>query len=89
MVIDADDGQPVSWATVHIVGTMIGTLTDKNGHFELTDIPPGTYSVEAAIMGWEREAKDGVTVGAGKVVQLEFRLHKIALLRSRPRTPEE
>lgn len=89
VVVDADDGQPVSWATVHIVGTTIGTLADKNGHFGLTDIPPGTYSVEAAIMGWQRDVREGVAVSGSQVVELEFRLQRTAPLRSRPRKPEE
>lgn len=88
-VIDADDDQPIRWATVHILGMQVGTLTDENGHFELKDIPPGKYSVEAAIIGWEREAKDGVIVSGNQIVNLEFRLYKIAPLRSRPRAPDE
>lgn len=40
-VIARDDGEPVVGATVMIVGTKLGTITDVNGHFQLEQSPEG------------------------------------------------
>jgi hypothetical protein len=46
-------------------------VTDKNGSFELKDLPPGTYT----IMAWQEKLgtkSQKVTVGAGESKTLEF-----------------
>ncbi|HKJ41551.1 MAG TPA: carboxypeptidase-like regulatory domain-containing protein [Sunxiuqinia sp.] len=37
-VRDSTDHQPIPYATVYINGTMIGTITDTNGHFQLKKV---------------------------------------------------
>ncbi len=35
-VTDAEDGQPVPFASVHLEGTMVGVSTDAEGHYSIT-----------------------------------------------------
>lgn len=43
-VTDADTGQPITLVLVEIVG-VASTTTDNTGHYLITDIPQGTYTV--------------------------------------------
>lgn len=45
--------QPLSFATVALVGTNWGTNTDAAGQFELTDVPAGAYEVAVSFLGYE------------------------------------
>jgi hypothetical protein len=40
-----DTGDPVIGASVLVVGTMKGAMTDLDGHFQIFRLKPGKYSV--------------------------------------------
>ena len=42
---DKDTGGPVIGASVQLVGTKMGAMSDPNGRFIITKISPGVYSV--------------------------------------------
>ena len=50
-VISAEDGEPVIGASVMIVGTQMGVMTDVEGNFTLTDIPSDATTLEIKFMG--------------------------------------
>lgn len=52
-----------------------GDIVDKNGHFRITDLPPGTYFIEAGFIGYKTKYKDDLritsknsSVGAGVIL---------------------
>ena len=51
-VTSQEDGQPVIGASVLVVGTSVGTVTDANGHFSLT-IPAGKKTLRITYVGME------------------------------------
>ena len=51
-VVSQDDGQPVIGATVLVVGTSTGTVTDANGKFSLT-VPAGKSMLRITYIGME------------------------------------
>ncbi len=51
-VTSQDDGQPVIGASVLVVGTQVGTVTDTNGRFELT-VPSGKTTLRITYVGME------------------------------------
>ena len=51
-VVSQDDGQPVIGASVMIVGTSTGTVTDANGRFSLT-VPAGKKTLRISYIGME------------------------------------
>ena len=51
-VVSADDGQPVIGASVLVVGTNDGTVTDVNGKFSLT-VPAGKKMLQITYIGME------------------------------------
>ena len=51
-VVSQDDGQPVIGASVLVVGTNIGTVTNANGQFTLT-VPQGKSTLRITYVGME------------------------------------
>lgn len=51
-VTSQDDGQPVIGASVLVVGTQVGTVTDGNGRFSLT-VPEGKKTLRITYVGME------------------------------------
>lgn len=62
-VVD-EQGEPLIGAAVKVANSTVGTITDYDGKFELTDILPGT-TVEVSYMGYlpqQTQAADGMRV---------------------------
>ena len=51
-VISQDDNEPVIGASVLVVGTQVGTVTDTNGRFSLT-VPAGKSTLRITYVGME------------------------------------
>jgi hypothetical protein len=51
-VISQDDNEPVIGASVLVVGTQVGTVTDANGQFSLT-VPAGKSTLRITYVGME------------------------------------
>ena len=63
-VVSGDDGQPVIGASVQVVGTSAGSLTDVNGKFSVT-LPTGKKMLKVSYVGMVEqvvEAKNGMRV---------------------------
>ncbi|GAA3956617.1 outer membrane beta-barrel family protein [Hymenobacter antarcticus] len=74
-VTDAATGKPVSYATVAVLETGTGKVVNggvcgDDGKFVLPGIPAGTYTVQVSFLGYKNEARPGVTVPAGGVLEL-------------------
>lgn len=70
-VIDAETGEHIPYYLVQIKDIRLGTMTDDSGHYILSDLKPGTYSVEASCIGFKTQTKT-VTVSAGQTYELNF-----------------
>jgi hypothetical protein len=53
--VTGSDTSAVSGATISVVGTTYGTVTDKSGYFKINKIEPGTYIIRASFVGFETE----------------------------------
>jgi hypothetical protein len=52
-IYDADNGQPVIYANVYLNGTNLGTTSDANGFYNLSDVPAGTYYLMSTYIGYD------------------------------------
>lgn len=54
-VVSGEDGLPVVGASVLIKGTQIGTVTDFDGNFTLTEIPSGATVLQVSYLGMKTQ----------------------------------
>ena len=77
-VLDATASVGVAGAQVFVAGTAIGTLTDAEGSYSLSGVPPGEQAITVRLIGY-REVSKTVTVTAGETVTLDFNVEQTAL----------
>src|SRR5690606_2396838 len=71
-------GEPISYATVYLEGTNIGTTTDINGFFSITRIPAGNYKLVASDLSYGKIEKE-VSIFEGKTENVRLMLSKSAV----------
>ncbi len=52
-VFDQDSGEPIIYGNVRLEGTMLGTTTDLDGFFNLTNVPIGEYNLVVTYLGYD------------------------------------
>jgi TonB-dependent receptor len=72
-IIDKSNNDPLIGATVLIIETGSGTVSDIDGSFELS-LAPGTYTLEASYTGYQVEKVTEMDVKAGETIKLDFQL---------------
>ncbi|UCF18524.1 MAG: TonB-dependent receptor, partial [Gemmatimonadota bacterium] len=74
VVTDAQTGEALAGAQVYIEGTGLGTLSADNGRFFIINVPPGTYTVVAEILGYQTFRVENVLVAIDATRTLNFQL---------------
>ena len=78
VVTDAGTLGPLAGAQVQIEGTNFGQLTNDEGRYVITNIPPGTHTLRAVYIGYGPVAHE-FTVTAGGTEEVNFELSASAL----------
>jgi len=78
-VIEKDSREGLMGANVMINGTSMGAATDANGYFFILQVPPGTYSVKATMIGYEAVTFTNVKVAVDLTTKLDFKLASTVL----------
>ena len=78
-VVNVATQQPISGVQVFIVGTQLGTLTNQDGRFIITNVPAGTYELRTMTLGFTRGSWEQVTVAPGATVTVNFELRQAAI----------
>ena len=71
-VIDAETGDPLPGCNVLIEGTNLGAASNPDGEFFIINIPPGTYTVRASMIGYKPYRVENVRVLIDLTTTLEF-----------------
>ncbi|NOY51008.1 MAG: TonB-dependent receptor [Chlorobi bacterium] len=66
-ITDAELGEVLIGATILIDGTFIGTSTDLDGNYTITDIKPGIYSLKSQYISFQSRIFENVEIKAGEV----------------------
>ncbi|HET6837281.1 MAG TPA: TonB-dependent receptor, partial [Gemmatimonadales bacterium] len=69
-VVDAEQGNPLSGATVEVIGTQLTTVTALDGRYAFQNVPSGLTSVRVRMIGFAPKVVTGVDVpSSGTAVQ--------------------
>lgn len=71
-------GKHIPFANIAFVGTTIGTSTDHTGHYQIVNIPEGSYTVRVSSLGYKRKEVKANFV-AGETLELKFDLQEDAM----------
>jgi TonB-linked SusC/RagA family outer membrane protein len=74
-----DTGAPLWDARITVAGTRFNARTDAAGRYTIPDVPPGTYRVQAQIIGYGLGEVTGVAVTAGQTATADFHLTQMAV----------
>lgn len=77
-VSDKKTGRAIPFASITIPGAKRGGLTDSEGHFTVSGVPPGSHEVRAQYLGYKSESQTVVVV-AGRSVTLNFALEDVVV----------
>lgn len=79
-VTDAETGEPLPGVNVILVDTDLGAATGPEGQYNILNVPPGSYSLRAQIIGYAAVTKTGVNVNIGltRTVDFEMQVEAIA-----------
>ncbi len=77
-VTEKNSNEAIPATNVILDGTSIGSITDSDGYFSITDVPEGKYVILAKYIGYTT-AKKEINVVAGREVKVSFKLEKTAL----------
>ena len=78
-VTDATTGGPLSVVQVTVMGTAFTTLTNDAGDYVLTGVPAGTYTLQAARLGYADAFRENVRVRDDGIEMIDFALRVSAL----------
>ncbi|MBU0475442.1 MAG: carboxypeptidase-like regulatory domain-containing protein [Bacteroidetes bacterium] len=72
-ITEKETGNPIPLVNVYLDGTTIGTTTNLNGQYTITNIPTDTYQIIASMIGFEQEKKS-IQFTKKSTTQINFRL---------------
>ncbi len=78
-VLDSETNEPIAGANVMLVDTKLGASTDLDGDFMILNVPPGTYSLEFQMIGYNTVKREGVLVSVNRTVSTTVELTSAVL----------
>lgn len=72
-ITDSETGQTLPGANISIVELDVGTVTNNDGQFEITDIREGSYTLRISYVGYESVRRD-IEVQDGQTITLNISL---------------
>jgi hypothetical protein len=80
-IFDVSNKEPLIGAAAMIKGTSIGSASDFDGNYSITNLKPGKYTITSSYISYKPIAKENITVEAGKetIVDIELESANINL----------
>jgi outer membrane receptor protein involved in Fe transport len=73
-VIDKESGEPLIGANIVVEGTMLGAAAGPDGEYVILNVPPGTYTLVASMIGYQTVRASNVQVNADLTTIYNFAL---------------
>ncbi|HLP15921.1 MAG TPA: TonB-dependent receptor [Bacteroidota bacterium] len=66
VIVDRHTKEALAGASVRVSGTVFGAGTDASGRFTISSVPPGLYSLEVRLLGYQSFVRTDVEVAPGR-----------------------
>ncbi|MDO1444756.1 TonB-dependent receptor [Rhodocytophaga aerolata] len=78
VLTDAQSKYPLIGANIVVIGTqpLIGSSTDVNGHFKLSNVPLGRQAIKVSYLGYQDRVLSNILVTSGKEVVISVELEE-------------
>lgn len=73
-VTDKETGEALVGVNVMVTGTALGAITDIEGRFSILNVPAGTVSVRASMLGYQSVVEQSVYVNVDLTTEVNFNL---------------
>ena len=73
-VFNSINNEAVPFANIYIDSTSVGTTSDIEGNYRITDLKPGTYSLTCSFIGFKTQISSEVNVSSARITTLDFAL---------------
>lgn len=77
-VINKNDNTPLIGASVAILNTKLGGLTNSSGEFEIGNIPAGTYNIRVSYVGFNNELIE-VLIKDNQIAKIDIQMTELYL----------
>lgn len=77
-VLDTNTGDPIPGANIIVMGRNMGTSTNVDGEFTISNIPVGLHTIEVRFIGY-RTIERQINIEEGETLTLEFELSQMAV----------
>lgn len=74
VVKDNETGEPLPGVNVIINGTTMGAATNINGYYYVINVPVGTYTITATMMGYHSKSIQNVKISIDLTTRIDFDL---------------
>ncbi|MBK6266044.1 TonB-dependent receptor [Marivirga sp. S37H4] len=76
--VKTSDGLSTEFVNVALKGTLKGDITDKDGNYEITNIPEGKYVLTCSYIGLTTKERN-ISINANETLVVDFQLSKSAI----------
>lgn len=78
-VVDKTTGEPIIGANIIILNTTMGAATDYEGDYFIVNVPVGSYSLRASMIGKAKVVKTNVIVSENQTTNVNFELSETTI----------
>ncbi|HLX13453.1 MAG TPA: carboxypeptidase-like regulatory domain-containing protein, partial [Bacteroidota bacterium] len=78
-ITDKTTHEPLIFANVLVVGTILGNSSDADGKFEIPGVPEGEYSIRVSYVGYKTRVDSSIRVSADQTTTLNIELEAEAV----------
>jgi len=79
IIKDEDNGEPLPGVNVYLEGTTKGAATDLDGYYVILQVPPGVYTLKAAMVGYKTSIIHNVRVNIDQTTEINTELSEVTL----------
>ena len=72
-------GDPIPGVAVYVQGRPLGATTDADGRYLILRVPPGSFVVQATLVGYQSVRQEGVTVNVSRTTEVDFQLQEATI----------